>query len=429
MGVVLLGALPAWSQVEPSATGGDIPLDDSRMILPPPVSGAAYPTIGLSEERSNYITGGVSFTGSYVDNVLAGELTQPLAGEIYNIQPYISLDQTTPRQRANLRYAAGYSYYHPTTELNEFDQNASGTYQYRLTPRVAISADDSFLRASNSYQSPTAVPGANDVTDVVTPFGNRITNTGGGAITYQFGIDAMIGASAESSYLNYPNEAQTPGLSNSNAIAVSGFYNRRLSPNRYAGAIILYRHITTSPIDSTIDTYSPSLFYTFFLRRNVSVSVDAGAVYYETSGAGLPSARAWTPSVTASGGWQGHRGAVAANFSRTVSGGGGLIGSYTVTSGSAQFSWRASNRWEAAASASYVDNKNDLTQLYPSGEGGQSIAGTASIGRTFKEHIDFHVGYSRIHERYDGIAAIAVDPDSNRGFVSIAYFFSKPIGR
>ena len=40
------------------------------MMTPPPVNGEAYPIALASEGLSNYLRGGLSFTGAYTDNVL-----------------------------------------------------------------------------------------------------------------------------------------------------------------------------------------------------------------------------------------------------------------------------------------------------------------------------------------------------------------------
>jgi hypothetical protein len=39
------------------------------------------------------------------------------------------------------------------------------------------------------------------------------------------------------------------------------------------------------------------------------------------------------------------------------------------------------------------------------------------------------VGYTRLHQSFNGIAAIATTPDTNREFISISYQFSRPLGR
>ena len=64
--MLLLFAVPAWSQSEttsmpsePGALGSGS--SDDPMKTPPPVSGQSYPTQITSEERSNYLRGGLAF--------------------------------------------------------------------------------------------------------------------------------------------------------------------------------------------------------------------------------------------------------------------------------------------------------------------------------------------------------------------------------
>src|SRR5215471_8176993 len=64
-----------------------------RMMTPPPVSGQTYPITLGSQERSNYLRSGVSFTSAFTDNVLGG--ATPLSDISYSVTPLIALDETT----------------------------------------------------------------------------------------------------------------------------------------------------------------------------------------------------------------------------------------------------------------------------------------------------------------------------------------------
>ena len=117
-GFSLLIALPAWSQNDTTPAQPPVPamvgLDNSstvpdtynsenngdRMMTPPPVSGQAYPVELTSEERSNYLRGGVAFTTAYTDNVLGGLTPQPVSDISYSVAPMLALDETTSRMVA-----------------------------------------------------------------------------------------------------------------------------------------------------------------------------------------------------------------------------------------------------------------------------------------------------------------------------------------
>jgi hypothetical protein len=191
LGLVLLTSLPVWSQEEqrtiaaPAATTPLVSVSRSgdeldRMLTPPPVSGEAYPLWLGSEERANYLHGGVTFSTAYSDNVLGATSASPVSDLSYSVWPTISLDETTPRLHAALTYAPGFTFYQRTSAYNEADQNLSLDLQYRLSQHVTVSLRDSFQKSSNVFNQPdqglaVAVSGsaqeAND--SVIAPLADR----------------------------------------------------------------------------------------------------------------------------------------------------------------------------------------------------------------------------------------------------------------
>src|SRR5437899_5740401 len=105
--------VPAMVGVDNSSAPADTYNPDSsgdRMMTPPPVSGHMYPVTLSSEERSNYLRGGLSFTSAYTDNVLGGT-DHPVSDVSYSVTPMIALDETTPRLHYLLTYASGFTFY------------------------------------------------------------------------------------------------------------------------------------------------------------------------------------------------------------------------------------------------------------------------------------------------------------------------------
>src|SRR5579863_2243254 len=137
--LVLLVAAPVWSQVDANGTEAATgPVDDSRMQTPPPVSVASYSTATLSETRSNYLRGGLTFNTAYSDNVLGGISTNPVSDVSYSIWPTIALDETTPRLHSVFTYSPGFTFYQRTSSRNETDQNLGLDVAYRLSPHVTV---------------------------------------------------------------------------------------------------------------------------------------------------------------------------------------------------------------------------------------------------------------------------------------------------
>jgi hypothetical protein len=155
VGLVLLAATPLWAQGD-NAPAQPVPVvtpenTDDRMLTPPPVSGQSYPTSLASEERSNYLRGGLAFTTAYTDNAVGSVNGHLISDVSYSVAPMLALDETTPRLHLVLTYAPGFTFYQRESSLNETDQTASINLQYRLSPHVTFSARDGFQKSSNVF--------------------------------------------------------------------------------------------------------------------------------------------------------------------------------------------------------------------------------------------------------------------------------------
>lgn len=435
--LLLLAAGPLWSQVEPSATGGvATPEDDERMALPPPVSGQAYPTAVGAEERSNFLSGGITVTASHNDNIEPGQSSAPISDWIYSILPTIKLNQTMPRQRRELDYSAGFVIYDPTSALNTAQQNAAASYQYRLSPRATFSARDNFSQSSNAFNSGTAgagpgVSGSSPGPEVavITPYAEQITNGASVDLSYQYGRDGMIGGSGSTVLLDYPNPSETEGLYNFISEGGSGFMIRRFLGTQYIGGVYKFYRVVTSGGGSTTRTDTISLFYTVYLNRTLSISFSGGPQHYDAEYAGAPTQSAWTPAGTASIGWQRKRTNFNASYSRTVTGGGGLLGTYDASSVAGSLRWLVARNWTLAATGNYFISKNATSIQYSSFPTGHNVYGTIALQRMLGQHMNAQVGYSRLHQSYNYVTSVVNHPDSNGVFVSFSYLFTKPLGR
>jgi hypothetical protein len=429
---VLLAAMPAWSQVEPSATGP--PVTETEMQTPPPVSGQAYPTGTAGEERSNYLRGGLSLQVAYDDNVEPGSTSKPVGDMIYTMGSSIALDQVSPRSHRMFTYSPGFTLYEPTGALNAVNENAMALYEYSLSPHAKVSVHDTFVQSSNVFdQSQAVVSGSTESAGaaVVAPFAEQRNNGTSGEATYQFSRNSMIGAGGTYSIVNYPNPAQAVGLSNSNSYGGSGFYNRRLSKNQYMGVNYQYTKMTSSAAGGSSDTemYTIYSFYTLYLAHALSLSVSGGPQHFNVAESPLPASTAWTPAVNASLGWQQNRTNFSASYSRTVNGAGGLLGAFQSTAGNASGRWQATRTWTLGAAASYSILKS-VTPLSPTAsQGGHSISGNVSVQHPIGAHFSAEIGYSRLHQSYSTVSAVAADPYGDHEYVSISYQFTRPLGR
>lgn len=434
-----LAVIPAWSQVAPSATGAENTSDDSaQMATPPAVSGEAYSTEVGAERRSNFLRVGLSAAGGYIDNLYAGDSGGQVNEGTYSILPTLSYDQTTPRQHRQFTYSPGFTFYQPTTGLNEIDEDAQLDFTYRLTPHTSVGVNDAIQKSSTAFGLPGSTDGGAVVGSpqplppgIIAPFGERITNRAKADVSFQFSEVGMIGASGTFMELRYPNPSEVSGLYNCDDRGASGYYNRRITATQYVGADYQYSQSFAYPMNaqSETETHTVYAFYTIYPTRTFSISVSAGPQHYKVSQTSLPASSAWGPIVMTSAGWQGIHTNVAASYSRAVTGGGGLLGAFVSTSATASVRRQIARTWTAGASASYAINKSVTPSLLFAAQEGHTIVGLATVNHTLSDRLSVNFQYNRLHQSYVGVGAISSNPDSDRETVSLSWQVSRPLGR
>ena len=436
LGLLLFVAAPLWSQVNSTSAQASLEVlgpgsSDDQMKTPPPVSGQPYPTQVTSEERSNYLRGGVAFTGAYTDNALGSLSTKPVSDESYSIGPTLALDETRSRLHFVLTYAPGFTFYQHTSSRNEADQNVSFDLHYRLSPHVTFTAQDGFLKTSNVLNQQNFAPagpvsgGAQEPNfSVIPPIADLLSNSGNVGLSYQFAPNGMVGATGSFTNLHYPNPAQVPGLYDSNSQAGSAFYSLRISKMHYIGATYQYQRLIAYPTAGQSETQTHALlfFYTLYATSRFSVSFFGGPQHSDTIEPPQPplltqgaTLKAWTPAAGASMSWQGRLSTFAASYSRVISGGGGLVGAVQLNTATASFRQQMTRRLSASLAGSYTQN-DVLASAFAASNNGHSVAGTASLQQQVGPHINLQAGYTRLHQVYSNVAVLAGTPDTNREF-------------
>lgn len=447
LGLFLLATVRLWSQVDSAGSPASVAnANVDRMLTPPPVSGQLYPVAPASEERSNFLRGGVTFSSAYSDNVLGSTTGSPLSDVSYSVWPTVALDDTTSRLRLTLSYEPGFTFYQRISSRNQADQNASINLQYRLSPHVTISARDGFQKTSNVFNQPDlassgAVSGGTQEANlsVIPPTADRLSNFGNVGISYQFAANEMIGASGTFTNVHYPRESNVPGLFDSSSQGGSAFYARRVSSKHYLGASYQYQNLLSYPTPgkNEVQTHAVVLFYTLYVSPRLSMSMFGGPQYSDISpqfSAVGPNPQAasrdWTPAAGASVDWQGKSTSVAASFSHVIAGGSGLLTGVHMDSASAFVRQKFSRALSASLSGGYTQNTvvGGLSQTGGASTNGHTVSGTVALQRQFGEHLNAQLGYTRFHQSYN-VAAISAAPDTNREFISLSWEFSRPLGR
>lgn len=345
---MVVATVPLWSQADTPPTqpvaaygaGSGVENTDNQMTAPPSVSGQSYPQVPTSQERSNYLQVGVTFTSAYSDNIVGstGSNSGPVSDESYSVFPTLALNETTTRLHFILAYAPGFTFYQHNSQLNEENQNASIDFQYRLSPHVTLSARDGFQKSSSVFNQPSlgtagSVSGGIQEPNqsVIAPVASQLNNSGNAGITYQFAANGMIGGSGTFSNLHYLDPAQVPGLYDSSSLGGSAFYAHRISKMHYIGVTYQYQRLLSYPAPGTNETQTHSLLflYTLYATPRFSVSVFGGPQYAnigpqfsQMTTTSVPASQSWHPQVGGSLSWQGRLSSAAVSYSHMISGGG-----------------------------------------------------------------------------------------------------------
>jgi hypothetical protein len=462
LGPALLVAMPVWCQQPAGApdqtslppansaanpgTGSDSgPVNsEDRMVTPPPVSGQSYPTASASQERSNYLRGGLVFTTAYTDNAVGLVNGHPESDVSYSVAPTLAIDETTSRTHFVLTYAPGFTFYQRFSARNETDQNAAIDFTYRLSPHVTFEAHDGFQKSSSVFTQPDlgsagAVSGGTEGGNfsVIAPIADHLTNAGNVGLTYQFALNEMIGASGTFTNLHYPNPSEVPGLFDSESQGGSAFYALRISKVNYLGVAYQYQRLQSFPTLGTNEaqTHALLLFYTLRPSTRFSISVFGGPQYADLGpqfsiGASTPSpaSSSWSPEAGGSVNWQGRVTNLAVSYAHMISSGGGLIGAVRQDMASATIGQQLSKTLNASVGGMYAQN-DILGAPSLASDNGHTISGTASLQQQVGQHLNVQLGYTRLHQDYGGVTVLAGNPDTNREFVSLSYQFSRPLGR
>ncbi len=436
-GFLLLACSLAWSQVDTTSSDtANGSAGDTQLRLPPPVSGQAYPTEFAGDTAQNYWSGGFTVSSAYSSNVTGG--TNPVGSMSYSFWPTIALNMVTLRSQLRFSYSPGFTLYQHTSGYNQADQNVNVNFQYLISPNLTISLQDAFIKTSNLFNQPnplSASPVSGSVpapgVAVIAPLADQINNATSAQLTYRVSAAGTLGGGGSFSRLFYPSPEQVPGLYNSRSEGGSAFYSQRLGEKYYLGVNYQYQRTLSSQANapgSQTQTQTVFAFLSIYLRPTLSVSISGGPQHYTATQQPFPPSSSWSPLLMVSVGWQGGRTTLAANYSRIVSGGGGLNGAFHSTTAGASANWKVSRNWNTGVAANYADNKT-LTPLFSSSSGGSSISGTLSAQRSLGTHLNLQFGYSWTHQNYEQIAAVANAPNVSRVFVSLNYQISKPLPR
>lgn len=412
----------------------------TRMQVPPPVSGLDYSTAFDSEKRFNYIRAGFAVSTGYISNLEPGTGVAPVNDATEVLQPSVSFDRSTALTEQTVTYSPSFAMYQPTSVLNTVNQNATADLRFHLAPHVVLRTADSFVRTSAAFgagNEAITIPGSlqGATPGVLVPFAPEITNSASAILSWQSSRNDMVAGSALVTNLDLTDPSRAKGFFNSSSQGGTASYTHRLTGSQYIGTIGQYTRVLATPPgqasgEEETDTRTASAlgFYTVYFQPKFSLSLVAGPQHYDLSKYGVAAVHAWTPSAVASLGWQGHKTSLAASGSRAVTSGSGVEGAFNTSSGAMTGRLQLAPAWSAGAGGSYSEITT-VSRQYATGttSGGHTISVSSFVEHAIGSSLDLTATYTYLHQTYDGIAALGTNPTSDNVVVSLVYHFTRPL--
>ena len=416
-----------------------------QMMVPPPVSGAAYATVVGAEEASNYLRTGVTLSGGYIRNLNPGSGTQTINDGMYLVQPTLAIDRTSTRSHATVTYEPSFTWYEPTS-LNTADHAVRADVNLRLSPHVSLRAGETldkttsaFGRVNPAFEAPVTGSTAFVTPGVVGLFVPEVTNETMAGLSWQFDRNRMIAGSGWLNLLHVTDNGQAKGLYNTQTRGGSGALIQRVGPQQYLGGMYQYTTTQANPVVATqtnssdFQTNNLFGFYTAYPLPQISLSLQGGGQHYTlTDHTSSLHYQKWTPAGSASIGWHGYRTGLAMTYSRLGTAGEGVVGGFMTNAAIGSATWEMAHRWTLALEAGYtaIGNLLPVTTAQVI-QNGHTVSGTAVVAHDLTANLRVTGSYARLQQSYGNvnIPAIANNPNSDRVLVSLTYLFSRPIGR
>jgi len=401
-------------------------------------------------ERTNYLTAGASVGATYDDNIFSTP-SGTGGGFSYFLMPFIAIDESHARLHWNLSYAAGFVANQHIEPQTQYAHNLGAELDYRLSPHVNLRLQDHFSITTNFYDqlllTPTSTPTGTlqqPNTSLITPLAKQISNLASAEMTYQFSPGDMVGGSGSFYNLSFHDvPAVALDLLNTQSAQGNGFYSHRLAPRNWLGLAYGYQQLSFDPAVQRSYTQSFLLFDTMYLNPKATLSVFAGPEISEVdslvvpASAGVPPIFVITTPTTqrktlAAGGviftWQGENTSFQASASRRVSDGGGILGAVELNSVILAARRKLARFTTFSVAGIYGDN-TALGTLAAGGAQLQAASGSFSLDQQLRRDLMLTLGYARDYQRESGVVSPPADVNHNRGWISLTYRFTRPIGR
>jgi hypothetical protein len=435
---------PALSAIAGMQGDGTEDTSGSLPQIPALLGGTGISSNFISElERSNYLRGGVNVGAVYDSNplLLSSGVESNTSESIF---PNIKIEESSSRMRWTLGYAGGLTVNQRFTNQDEGSHNLNFDSQYRLSPHVNLrmaenfSITTGFFDAGNGAEVVAGAGGPN--ASLITPLSTQRSSVTTVETNYHFALNDLIGASGSFYDLHFSNVPAGTQLTDTQTASGSAFWLHRIFGPDWGGVSYRFDRITFNPGGGETQVHSFLAVDAVSISKRVTLSGFIGPQYSENQGLvpgailTIPSS-AWSVAGGVEGGWKNQDTSVSAGYSRTISDGGGVLGSVRLQTVHGSFRRQLTPGWAAALTASYGTNQSLTVPFATSASSVNLTSAGVSLERSVGKSIGLRMGYAHDFQEQFGVSALTptsplqtLNASRNRFFFTLSYQWAKPLG-
>jgi hypothetical protein len=394
-------------------------------------------------ERSNYLRGGINVSATYDDNPLLVS-SGATSNTSVSIFPNISIAESSSRMRWSLGYAGGLTINQSLPNENQDSQSLNFNSQYRLSPHVNLRVAENFSLTTGFFDAGNGagvVVGAGGPNaSLIAPLSTQRSSVTTVETNYHFALNDLVGASGSFYDSHFSNVAGGTELTDSQTASGSAFWLHRLFGANWGGASYHFDRLTFNPGGGETRVHSFVAVDTLNISKRFTLNGFIGPQYSESqglvTGATEPTqSSGWSVSGGAEGGWRNQRTSVTAGYSRSISDGGGVLGSVRVQTVHGTFRRELVPGWAADLTAIHGTNQSITVPFATSATSVNVTSAGISLGRNVGKSIGLRFGYTHDFQEQFGVPgptptspAQTLGASRNRVFVTLSYQWAKPLG-
>jgi hypothetical protein len=257
---------------------------------------------------------------------------------------------------------------------------------------------------------------------------------------YHLALNDLVGASGSFYDSHFTNVAGGTELTDSQTASGSAFWLHRLFGADWGGASYHFDRLTFNLGGGETRVHSFLAVDTLNISKRLTLTGFVGPQYSETQGLVTGTTQptqssGWSVSGGAEGGWRNQRTSVSAGYSRSISDGGGVLGSVRVQTVHGTFRRELVPGWAADLTASHGTNQSITVPFATSASSVNVTSAGISLGRNVGKSIGLRFGYTHDFQEQFGVPgptptspAQTLDASRNGVFVTLSYQWAKPLG-